>query len=65
MTGRDILYETAGFYVALNRRCNAIVVFRPSRSGTHAESDSAYCNTDNGLSIAKARCDYLAKRAAQ
>lgn len=64
MTGRDIFYETAGFYVALNRRCNALVVFRPSRSGTHAESDSAYCNNPDGLSIAKARCDYLAKRAA-
>lgn len=60
---RDILHENAGFYVALNRRCNGLVVFRPSASGTHATSDSAYCNNPNGLSIAIARCDYLAKRA--
>lgn len=61
---RDVLHETGGFFVARNRRGNALVVFRPSRSGTHAESDSAYCNTPNGLSIAIARCDYLARRAA-
>lgn len=65
MIARDILHENAGFYVARDRRCNALVVFRPSSSGTHVESDSAYCNTPDGLSIAKARCDYLAKRAAK
>lgn len=62
MREADILHENAGFYVALNRRCNALVVYRPR--ATHAESDSAYCNNPDGLSIAKARCDYLAKRAA-
>lgn len=62
---QDIVYENGAFYVARNRRCNALTVFRPSDSGTHAISDSSYCNTENGLSIATARCDYLAKRDTQ
>ena len=59
---RDILYEVGAYWVMLNRRCNALVVMR--NVGTHSVSDSAYCRGDNGLSIAKARCDYLAKRDA-
>lgn len=63
MRESDILYEVGAYWVGRNRRCNAVTVFKIG--ATHSVSDSAYCNTDNGLSIAKARCDYLSKRDAK
>lgn len=60
----DILHENAGFYVHRDTRARALMVYRPSASGTHAYIDSAYPDTIDGLSCAKARCDYLARRAA-
>jgi hypothetical protein len=58
----DMLYEAAGHYVI--RQNGALIVFRPAFSGTHAFSDCAFADTADGLSCAKARCDYLAKRKA-
>lgn len=63
MRESDMLMDRNGFYVMRQR--SAYVVFRPSPSGMYAISDSAYALTDDGLSIAKARCDYLARRAAK
>lgn len=58
MSEDDIVYENGRFWVA--RECNAFVVYR---SGiTHSVSDSAYARTQDGLSVACARCDYLANR---
>ena len=57
MRESDILYENGNFWVMRGKGCYYVM-----RSGiTHSESDSAYHFNDDGLSIAKARCDYLAK----
>ena len=56
-----VMHEHKGHYVMRQR--SAYVVFRPNASSTHCESDSAYALTDDGLSCAIARCDYLAQRA--
>jgi hypothetical protein len=39
---------------------NQYTVYR--NGATHARADSSYPRTDDGLSIAKARMDYLGKR---
>ena len=58
----NIMHEINGFYVYRERA--QYTVWRPSKSGTHCTADSAYTKTEDGLSIAVARCDYLARRAA-
>lgn len=58
MTEQDILHENGVFWVFRDR--DAYVVFR--NGSTHATSDSAYEKSPDGLSIAVARCGYLAKR---
>jgi hypothetical protein len=50
------------FWVGRDRKAAAYVVYRANF--THSTSDSAYALTSDGLSIARARCDYLAGRAA-
>jgi hypothetical protein len=60
MRESDIMHENGAFWVGRER--DAYVVYRVGV--THSVSDSAYARDDDGLSIAKARCDYLAKRAA-
>jgi len=64
MKESDIMHESAGgkFWVGRDRNRAAYVVFRVA--GTHSTSDSGYTLTSDGLSIARARCDYLAGRAA-
>lgn len=62
MTEADIMHENGDFWVGRDRSNRAYVVYRAGI--THSVSDSAYDLTPNGLSIAKARCDYLAKRNA-
>lgn len=59
LKARGILDEMDGFYVA--RTGNAYTVFRPT--ATAARSDSSYPLTDDGLSLAVARMEYLANRA--
>ena len=61
MRERDIMHETGPFWVG--REPKAYTVFR--NGATHATPDSSYARTADGLSIAIARCDYLARRAAQ
>lgn len=58
----DIVYENGPCWVRRDR--SSYTVFK-SGGITHSVSDSAYKKNADGLSIAKARCDYLAKRAAQ
>lgn len=54
------VYEAGGCYVAA-QPCGGWVVFRPSRSGTYAESDSAFPAGVDGLGCAIARVMYLAR----
>ena len=56
----DIMHENGAYWVGRERA--AYVVYKIGV--THSTSDSAYAKTPDGLSIAKARCDYLAKRDA-
>lgn len=56
----DIVYENSACWVRRDRK--SYTVFRTGV--THSVSDSAYKKTADGLSIAIARCNYLAKRAA-
>jgi hypothetical protein len=55
----DIVYENGAFWVY---RGKSYTVFRNGL--THATADSSYARTPDGLSIAKARVDYLAGRSA-
>jgi len=55
---KDILYENKGHYITLHR--GAFYVWKYTY-GSGSMSDSAYHNTADGLSLAKARVDYLAK----
>lgn len=57
---KDIKHENGPCWVA--DESDAYVVYQISLSGTHSIADSAYSHDADGLSIAKARCDYLAKR---
>ena len=54
----DIVHEAGDYWVARERA--AYTVYR--NRVTHATSDSTYAKTPAGLSIAVARCDYLAGR---
>ena len=59
MRESDILHENGDYWVARERK--AYVVYRVGLSVSI--SDSAYPKSPDGLSIAIARCDYLAKRS--
>lgn len=56
----DIVHERGDYWVLRERA--AYTVFK--NGITHSVSDSSYERTEAGLSIAIARCEYLAKRAA-
>lgn len=57
----DIMHEAGAYWVLRERR--AYTVYR--NRDTHAESDSSYERTPDGLSLAIARVDYLARRKAR
>lgn len=63
MREHDILYQNGPAWVKADRKIGAYVVMVDG--AVHATSDSAYALDSDGLSIAKARCDYLAKQAAK
>jgi hypothetical protein len=64
MNEADIMHESGQFWVCRER--NAYTVYVPYRGGSMAsESDSSYAKTTDGLSIAIARCNWLAKRHAE
>jgi hypothetical protein len=60
MTESDIMHENGPYWVGAAR--GAYVVYKSG--ATHSTSDSAYAKTADGLTIAIARADYLARRAA-
>ena len=60
MRESDIIHEVGSYWVGRDRRCAAYVVYKIGP--THSVSDSAYCLNPDGLSIAIARANYLAKR---
>ena len=61
MTENDIMHESGPYWVGRERK--AYVVY--CAGITHSVSDSAYPKDPDGLGIAIARCDYLARRAAE
>ena len=60
MKESDILYSNGGAWVCKLNNAYYVIV----DGVTHATSDSAYAPDVDGFSIAKARCDYLARRKA-
>lgn len=60
MRESDIVYENGNFWVGKTRRPQSYTVYRTHH--THSLPDSSYDRSPDGLSIAIARCDYLAKR---
>lgn len=58
MRETDILHETGPYWVG--RTPESYTVYR--NGVTHATPESSYAPTPDGLSIAIARADYLAKR---
>lgn len=61
MKESDIKYECGRFWVGDTR--NSYTVYQ---SGiTHSTPDSSYERSEDGLSIAISRCDYLAQRVAR
>jgi hypothetical protein len=59
MRESDIKHENGDFWVCDNR--TQYTVYRTGL--THSVADSSYAHNENGLSIAIARCDYLATRS--
>ena len=57
---RDIVYENGNAWVYADRKHARYTVFIAGVVASH--SDSAYPLTNDGLSIAKARVDWLASR---
>lgn len=60
MRESDILHEAGDYWVSKEKA--GYTVWR--NGATHAVSDSTYAKTTDGLSIAVARCNYLASRKA-
>lgn len=59
MKERDIAYENGRAWVLCEPARYLVLTAGP----THSTSDSAYPKTPDGLSLAKARADYLARKA--
>ena len=60
MREKDILLERGAYWVADDKIAYSVV----RNTDTHGVTDSSYAHTIDGLSIALARCEYLAKRDA-
>lgn len=60
MNENDILHESGDFWVGRTRNPSSYTVYR--NTTTHAVPDSSYELSEDGLRIARARCDYLATR---
>lgn len=60
MRESDILYQNGRAWVYADKKRRAYIVMVDGN--VCATSDSAYALDEDGLSIAKARIDYLAKR---
>ncbi len=60
MRESDIKYKNGKYFVLKDKQQSAYFVMKGGI--THSESDSAYSLNEDGLSIAIARCKYLASR---
>lgn len=60
MTEKDIIHENGNVWVMRGKDAYYVMV----NNITHSESESAYPLTDDGLSIAIARCNWCASRPA-
>lgn len=59
MKESDIVHERGDFWVFKDKKGYHVM-----KAGiTHSTSDSSYTLDENGLSVAKARCNYLDNRA--
>jgi hypothetical protein len=63
MKEADIVYEVGQFWVYRDIKHACYTVYRAGI--THSTEDSSYRLTADGLSIAKARVDFLARRHNQ
>lgn len=61
MTEKDIMHENGAYWVGKDQ--HGYIVYK--NGVTHSTADSAYNRTPDGLSLAMARCDYLARRDAE
>lgn len=59
MKEKQIVYENGDFWVGDIDNCFTVFIV----GITHSKSDSSYEKSEDGLSIAKARCDYLANKS--
>lgn len=57
----QIKHESGKYWVLDTGKSYAVMAI----GVTHSTTDSAYERSDDGLSIAIARCNYLAKRASK
>lgn len=57
---KDIMHENGNYWVCRDAKQEIYIVFK--NGVTHATSDSCYPLSVDGLSLAIARCDYLASR---
>jgi len=58
LRARDIIHENGNMWVLRGKEAYYVMV----TGITHSKSESAYSPDDDGLSIAVARCNYLATR---
>lgn len=56
-----IKYQTGSFWILDDVKNDRYTVFK--EGATFSKADSSYPRTEDGLSIAKMRADYLTKRA--
>lgn len=57
MSEDDIVHENGMYWVLKTKSAYSVMV----NGLTHSMADSSYELSDDGLSISKARCDYLAE----
>lgn len=60
MKESDILYQNGRYWIAKSKPSGDYVVYRDGI--THAEAFSTFIGNSDGLSLAKAYCDYRIKR---
>ena len=60
-TEKDIKHENGDFWVLDTKDSYTVMI----NGVTHSTSDSSYERNEDGLSIAMARCNYLAKRKGE
>jgi len=60
MKEQDIILEVGHYWVGRDNAAKQYVVYKTGV--THSVADSAYPLTNDGLSIAVCRCEYLANR---